>query len=82
MDRMKQHYSDREILNITFLACMYLKDAIMCRALRLEYDDVEERIVEIPVPGDEKPGGPNEEAALAPIKAMLEEQMAASANRA
>ena len=24
----------------------------MCRALRLEYDDVDERVVEIPAPGE------------------------------
>jgi hypothetical protein len=27
--------------------------ATMCRALKLEYDNVDERIVEIPVPDDE-----------------------------
>ena len=31
--------------------------AIMTRALRLEYDDVDERIVEIPTPGSGEAGG-------------------------
>jgi hypothetical protein len=31
--------------------------AIMCRALRLEYDDVAERLVEIPAP---EGGGPSD----------------------
>ena len=28
--------------------------ATMCRALRLEYDDVDERLVEVPVPSGKK----------------------------
>lgn len=62
MDRLKEHFSDRDILDITFLACMYVLHATMCQALRLEYDDVPERIVEEPVPGDSENGGPNEKA--------------------
>jgi hypothetical protein len=30
---------------------MYEMHATICRALRLEYDDVEERVVEVPAPG-------------------------------
>ena len=52
--RLKQHLSDEAILELTYITCMYEMHATMCRALRLEYDDVAERIVEIPVPEGEK----------------------------
>src|SRR5262249_36232769 len=42
--------SDEEILELTYVTCMYDMHAVMSRALRLEYDDVPERIVEIPAP--------------------------------
>ena len=32
------------------MTCMYDLHATMCRALRLEYDDVDERITEVPAP--------------------------------
>lgn len=44
--------SDEEILELTYITCIYAMHATMCRALRLEYDDVVERIVEIPGPDD------------------------------
>lgn len=50
---LKAHLSDEEILELTYITCMYEMHATMCRALRLEYDDVDERIVEVPIPGDE-----------------------------
>lgn len=50
---LKAHLSDEEILELTYITCTYEMHATMCRALRLEYDDVDERIVEIPIPDDE-----------------------------
>jgi hypothetical protein len=44
--------SDEEILELTYVTCMYEMHATMSRALRLEYDDVDERIVEIAAPKD------------------------------
>jgi len=38
--------SDEEILELTYIVCTYEMHATMCRALRLEYDDVDERVVE------------------------------------
>lgn len=52
-DRLKQHLSDEEILELTYVTCTYDLHATMCRALRLEYDDVDERIVEIPAPTED-----------------------------
>jgi len=47
---LKQHLSEVAIIELTYAACMYRLHGIMCRALQLEYDDVEERIVEIAAP--------------------------------
>ncbi|MGC8537231.1 MAG: carboxymuconolactone decarboxylase family protein [Rhizomicrobium sp.] len=47
---MKEGLSDEEILILTYLINAYALHATSTRALRLEYDDVPERIVEIPVP--------------------------------
>jgi hypothetical protein len=51
-DRLRQHLSEEAIFELTFAACTYRLHATMCRALRLEYDDVDERVVEIPAPGE------------------------------
>ena len=47
---LRAHLSDREILQLTYITCMYEMHATMARALRLEYDDREEPIVEVPAP--------------------------------
>ena len=49
---LKKHLSDEEILEFTYITCLYEMHATMTRALRLEYDDVDERIVEIAAPDD------------------------------
>ena len=41
---------DEEILELTYITATYEMHATMCRALRLEYDDVDERVVEIAAP--------------------------------
>jgi len=51
---LKKHLSDEEILELTYTTCTYELHATMCRALRLEYDDVDERIKEVPIPDDEE----------------------------
>ena len=47
---LKSHLSDEQILALTYIVNMYNLHATTTRALRLEYDNVPERIVEIPVP--------------------------------
>ena len=42
---LKQDLSDEEILELTYITCTYMMHAVMSRALRLEYDDVGERVV-------------------------------------
>ncbi len=49
-ERLHAMLSDEEILELTYVTMTYELHATMCRALRLEYDDVDERIVEIPAP--------------------------------
>ena len=52
-EEMREFLSEEEILEFTYVTCTYELHATMCRALRLEYDDVDERIVEIPAPEGE-----------------------------
>ena len=49
---LKAHLSDEEILELTYVTCTYMMHAVMSRALRLEYDDVDDRIVEVAAPKD------------------------------
>lgn len=48
---LAEHLSEVAIIELTYAVAMYQLHAVMCRALRLEYDDVDERIVEIAAPG-------------------------------
>jgi hypothetical protein len=41
----------REIPELSCTTALYEVHAILCRALRLEYDEVPERIVEVAAPG-------------------------------
>ena len=47
---LQEELSDEEILELTYITCTYMMHAVMSRALRLEFDDVEDRIVEIAAP--------------------------------
>lgn len=49
-DALRQHLDDVEILELTYVTCTYAMHATMSRALRLEYDDVDDRVVEIAAP--------------------------------
>jgi alkylhydroperoxidase family enzyme len=53
-DTLKAHLSDEEILILTYLINAYALHATSTRALRLEYDNLAERIVEIPAPSEGK----------------------------
>lgn len=53
-DALKRHLSDREVLELTYVVALYDMHATMCRALRLEFDDVPERVCEVPAPVDAK----------------------------
>lgn len=51
-EQLKASLSDEEILELTYVIGTYEMHATICRALRLEYDDVPERVVEIAAPQD------------------------------
>jgi alkylhydroperoxidase family enzyme len=54
--RLKEHLQDEAILELTYAISTYRLHAMISRALRLEYDDVDERVVEIPAPTGEGAG--------------------------
>jgi len=49
---LKSFLSDYEIVEFTYITMLYDMHAVMTRALRLEFDDVDERVVEIAAPKD------------------------------
>ena len=51
---LKNHLSEVQIIELTYVICTYEMHATMTRALCLEFDDVEERVVEVPVPQGER----------------------------
>ncbi|CAM3160028.1 carboxymuconolactone decarboxylase family protein [Mycobacterium colombiense] len=48
--RLREVFTDTEILEFTYTTTMYVMHAIMSRALRLEFDDVDDPIVEVDDP--------------------------------
>lgn len=49
-DQLKTLLSEPEIIEFTYITCTYAMHATMTKALRLEYDDVDDRVVEVPDP--------------------------------
>jgi alkylhydroperoxidase family enzyme len=49
---LRRHLPDEQILALTYFVNMYALHATSTKALRLEYDDVPERVVEIPAPAE------------------------------
>jgi alkylhydroperoxidase family enzyme len=47
---LKAELSDVEILELTYITCTYDMHATMSRALRLEYDDADDPVQEVPAP--------------------------------
>ena len=48
--RLKEHLSDAAILELSYAIGTYRLHAMVCRALRLEFDDLDERVVEVAAP--------------------------------
>jgi alkylhydroperoxidase family enzyme len=48
---LKAFLSDEQILELTYITCLYEMHAVMSRALRTEFDDREEPVVEVSGPG-------------------------------
>ncbi len=51
---LQAHLSEVEIIELTYITCLYDMHARMSRALRTEFDDKPEACVEIPAPGDDQ----------------------------
>lgn len=49
-DALRAELSDEEILELTYITAMYLQHAVMSRALRLEWDDRPDDVVEVAGP--------------------------------
>jgi alkylhydroperoxidase family enzyme len=49
-DALRRHLGDAEILELTYITALYEMHAVMSRALRTEFDDREEPIVEVAGP--------------------------------
>ncbi|RJL20807.1 carboxymuconolactone decarboxylase family protein [Bailinhaonella thermotolerans] len=49
-DVLRRHLADERILELTYIVCLYEMHATMSRALRLEFDDRPEPVVEVPAP--------------------------------
>lgn len=47
-DELRRHLDDVEILELTYITCLYEMHATMSRALRTEFDDRDDPIVEVP----------------------------------
>ena len=52
-DALRQHLTDEQILELTYITLMYEMHATMSRALRMEFDDRDDPIVEVPAPEGE-----------------------------
>ena len=48
-------FTDEQILEFTYITMMYSMHAVISRALRLEFDDRDDPIVEVPAPADYQP---------------------------
>lgn len=47
---LRANLGDEAMLELTYITSLYLQHAVMSRALRVEFDDVDERIVEVAAP--------------------------------
>ena len=55
-DALRSRLSDEELLELTYITTLYLQHAVMSRALRTEFDDRPEPVVEVVVDGADNSG--------------------------
>jgi alkylhydroperoxidase family enzyme len=73
-DAMRAHgLTDEQILEFTYITMMYTMHAVICRALRLEYDDRDDPIDEVPAPADYKPENLGRQIAYGVERAQADE---------
>ena len=54
-DALREHLDDETIMEFTYITLTYALHAVMSRALRVEFDDRDDPIVEVAAPDDYKP---------------------------
>ncbi len=72
-DALREHFDDEQILEFTYITMMYCMHAVITRALRLEFDDRDDPIVEVPAPADYKPANLGRQIAFGMDKASKAE---------
>ena len=65
-DALRGHLGDEEILELTYIGSLYLQHAVMSRALRTEFDDRVEPVVEVVVEGSDHARDVGRDIALPP----------------
>jgi alkylhydroperoxidase family enzyme len=63
---LRRHLSDEQILELTYVTALYDMHAVMSRALRVEFDDRDDPIVEVPGPGGPSGGAAGATPGFAP----------------
>ncbi len=53
-DKLRTFWDDEQIFEFTYITCLYDMHAVITRALRMEYDNREDPIVEVAAPGSFK----------------------------
>ena len=56
-DALREELGDEEILELTYITTLYLQHAVMSRALRTEFDDRAEPVVEVRTGADDTGAG-------------------------
>lgn len=56
IEALRRHLDDVAFLELTYIAALYLQHAVMSRALRTEYDDVDDTVTEVRVEGADDTG--------------------------
>jgi alkylhydroperoxidase family enzyme len=51
-DKLRSFLSDEEVMELTYITSLYAMHAVMTKALRLEFDDRDDPIVEVAAPKD------------------------------
>jgi len=72
-DALREHFDDEQILEFTYITMMYCMHAVITRALRMEFDDRDDPIVEVPAPADYKPANLGRQIAFGMDKAGEEQ---------
>jgi len=72
-DALREHFDDEQILEFTYITMMYCMHAVITRALRMEFDDRDDPIVEVPAPADYKPANLGRQIAFGMDKASEEQ---------